>query len=147
MRILPVGIGRSGGRHADARLRQKLHRAVRAAVRQIHTDEIAAARLVPRGDAAPAQVLRQRIQHRGKARAQDRGVQLHVLADAVDVLEEPHVPQHIQLVVPDGLYGHAAFDVGDVAGAGGQHRHAGAGEADLGRGSEHDHHVLVPVLL
>ena len=67
----------------------------------------------------------------------------HVRVDAVNILEKAGVAQHVELIVSDRLHRHATLDVGEIARACRQRRHARAGKADLRGGGELDHDVLV----
>ncbi len=61
----------------------------------------------------------------------------HVPLPTVRVAEEPHMAQLVQFVVADGGDHRMGHDIGHVGGGGGKHGDAGAGESDLGCGSEH----------
>jgi len=68
-------------------------------------------------------------------------VLLHLGADAVHILEETHMAQHIHLIEADGLAAQLFEREGDILFGSGEESHAGAREGDLRGGAEHKGHV------
>ena len=66
---------------------------------------------------------------------------------AVDILEETHMTQLVQLVMADGLNRHLLFDEVDISLGSADGCHTGTREAYLGCGTELEDHIRVSFLL
>ena len=136
-----VGVSRAGARQGDARRFGTGHDLLRAAFQALEGNEVSAAGTREGADAVALQLFLEDALHQFELGTQDGRMLLHVGLDAVQVLEKAHVAQFVQFIEADGLDRESRLDLVLVLLRGGQGRHAGAGEADLGRGHELVDHV------
>ena len=133
MRVFAVRERRTGIGQDDACFFAQLHDALCAAVKHIDADEIATVRLIPLGDAEVADIFLQHQLTQTELRLQNGAVALHEGAHTVDVVQEQHVAQLIQLIRADGGRERVLLEIADIVVARGEAGHTGARERDLGR--------------
>ena len=122
MWVPAVGVGGARPGHDHPRLFGLGHDRLGAAVQRVKGDEVAPLRGGPGADPQAAQLALQGVDHDLKFGAEDVRVQPHMLHKAVDVPEEPHMAQLVDLVVADGLDGQLGLDVLHIVGRGGDGR-------------------------
>lgn len=133
VRVFAVRERRTGIGQDDARFFTQLHDALCAAVKHIDADEIAAVRLIPLGDAEVADIFLQHQLTQAELRLQNGAVALHEGAHTVDVVQEQHMAQLIQLIRADGGRERVLLEIADIVIARGEAGHTGTRERNLGR--------------
>ena len=133
LRILAVGVGCAGSGQHNASLLAQGDNPLGTALHHVYADKVTAVRLSPGGYALSGKLCAQMAQHRFKFRCKKRTVKLHMLQYAVDVLEEHHVTQLVELIRTDGLEGKMLPEHNQVAGACTHCRNARAWERESSR--------------
>ena len=146
MRVLAIGPGGACRGEGDAHLAAQGAHTLGGALGAVETHEIAAARMRPGGATGAVQALMQLGIDALEARAHELGMTTHMGAHGVQVGQEAHVTQLVELVGADKTGLQMVRDLLDDHGRGGNKTHASTGEGDLGGGGEGDHAILVASL-
>ena len=118
--ILAIGVGGTGTGEDQAGFLAPGNDLPGAAVQRVKGHKVAALGVGPAADAQTAQLPLQRIVDDLKLGPQNFRVTAHVFHHAVDVPEEPDVPQLVDLVVSNGLNLHLGADVHQIVLGGGK---------------------------
>ena len=148
VRVLVVRVSGACAGEGQAAVLAQLGHTLGTAGHDVEADEVAALGVRPVGDvAAGSQLLVEGRLDGIKAGYQTAAVLCHVGQNAFLVLEEADVTQLVHLIIADDHDREAFADVLHHGFAAGQCRDACAREGDLAGRGEHEHTVLIAVLL